>query len=199
MNIKVTALTVSEKSINTIWKTCFLLVLLQLLVSVSRTELHIDLSSISVSMIYVFALICKGKTCYSQETTCWLRRQCINCYSHSYELYQSIFVLRDVGCILHFYSNFNRAFCKKTVDTLIRSCALVWFCTHKKDARLIWVYRVLLTNLERCFSLPELEATDPNATPFSELVLCFDFLPNVLWLLVFCGSASQCRRLICNV
>ena len=142
-------------------------------------------------MIYVFALISKGKTSNSQETTCWLRRQCINCYSHSYELYQSFFVLRDVGCILHFYSNFNRAFCKKTVDTLIRRRALrrlVWFCTVclcPTKRTLLWVNRVLLTDQERCYSLAEREATDPNAFPFSELVLCFDFLPNVLWLWLF--------------
>ena len=49
-----------------------------------------------------------------------------------------------LGGILHFYSNFNRTFCKQTVEILIRSAAsdLELRClpiSHKKDARLIWV------------------------------------------------------------
>ena len=41
--------------------------------------------------------------------------------SHLYCLDESISVLRDVG--LH-YSNFNKALCKKTVETLIRRCVM---------------------------------------------------------------------------
>ena len=38
-----------------------------------------------------------------------------------YQLDKSISVLRVVGCyFFHFYSNFNRAFCKHTVENLIR-------------------------------------------------------------------------------
>ena len=37
--------------------------------------------------------------------------------SHSYQLDQSISVLRDVE--LYFYSNSNRIFCKQTAETLI--------------------------------------------------------------------------------
>ena len=48
---------------------------------------------------------------------------------------------------LHFYSNFNRWFCKQTVESLTRRHILrrlIWFCTvgrcpTKKDARLKWV------------------------------------------------------------
>ena len=36
-----------------------------------------------------------------------------------YQLKQFISVLRDVGGIFHFYSNFNRKLCKQTVETLI--------------------------------------------------------------------------------
>ena len=35
--------------------------------------------------------------------------------SQRYQLEQSTSVLRVVGGILHFYSNFNRTFCKQTV------------------------------------------------------------------------------------
>ena len=70
-----------------------------------------------------------------------------NRISHCYKLDQSITALWVVGCILHFYSNFNRTFCKQTVETLIRrrvllASALGLYCLpmfHKKDARLIWV------------------------------------------------------------
>ena len=50
------------------------------------------------------------------------------CYS--YQLDQS--ALRVVGGIFHFYSNFNRTFCKQVVETLIR-------------------HRVLLCLIYRCF------------------------------------------------
>ena len=41
--------------------------------------------------------------------------------SHCYQLDKSISVLRDVGSgIFKFWSNFNRLFCKQTVETLIR-------------------------------------------------------------------------------
>ena len=59
-----------------------------------------------------------------------------------YQLYQSISVLRVAGCIVHFYSNFNRTFCKQTVETLIRR-RLIWASLFayipQKDVRLIWV------------------------------------------------------------
>ena len=38
----------------------------------------------------------------------------------SYKFDQSIFVLRVVKWYFHFHSNFNRTFCKQTVETLIR-------------------------------------------------------------------------------
>ena len=48
--------------------------------------------------------------------------------------------------IFHFYSNFNRTFCKQTVDTLIRGRVLYRLIlgihclpmSHKKEAMLIW-------------------------------------------------------------
>ena len=62
-----------------------------------------------------------------------------NGISHYYKLGQYISVLGVLGAIFHIFPNFNRRFCKKTVETLI------WVCTvlpmsHKKDAGLIWVY-----------------------------------------------------------
>ena len=55
-----------------------------------------------------------------------------NGISHSYQIDQSISFLR---LVFHFYSNFNRTFCKQTVKTLIRSHVL-W--------RLSWVCLVCL-------------------------------------------------------
>ena len=44
-----------------------------------------------------------------------------NGISQSYQLNQSISVLRVVGWyFFHFYSNFKRIFCKQIVETLIR-------------------------------------------------------------------------------
>ena len=40
--------------------------------------------------------------------------------SQSFQLDQSISVLRVVEWYFHCYSNFNRTLCKQTVDTLIR-------------------------------------------------------------------------------
>ena len=54
-----------------------------------------------------------------------------NGVSHCYQLEQSIFVSIDVGWYFSFYSNFNRTFCKQTVETLIRRRVLwrlVWIC-----------------------------------------------------------------------
>ena len=51
--------------------------------------------------------------------------------SHCYQLEQSIFVSIDVGWHFSFYSNFNRTFCKQTVETLVRRrilWRLVWIC-----------------------------------------------------------------------
>ena len=57
-----------------------------------------------------------------------------NGISHSYQLEQSISVLRDVRWYFSFFSSFNRKLCKQTVETLIR-CRILW--------RLIWVCTVL--------------------------------------------------------
>ena len=46
-----------------------------------------------------------------------------------------------LGGILHVYSNFNRTFCKQTLETLIRP-DLGQHClpmSHKMGARLLWV------------------------------------------------------------
>ena len=44
-----------------------------------------------------------------------------------------IFILSPWSChIFHFYSNFNRIFCKQTMETLIRCCilqCLIWVCS----------------------------------------------------------------------
>ena len=50
-----------------------------------------------------------------------------NGISNCYQLEESISVLRVVGGIFHFYSNFKRNFCKQTVKN------------NKKNARIIWV------------------------------------------------------------
>ena len=50
----------------------------------------------------------------------------------SYKLDQSITVLRLLGGIFHFYSNFVRTFWKQTVETLVRRRVLrrlIWVCT----------------------------------------------------------------------
>ena len=67
--------------------------------------------------------------------------------SHSYQLDQSVSVLRVVGRYLSFYLNFKRTNCMQPVETLIRRRVLrrlIWVCTvflcpTKKVARLIWV------------------------------------------------------------
>ena len=64
-----------------------------------------------------------------------------NVFSQSYQLHQSISVIRVVG-IFRFYSNFKRNFCKQTVENLIVAFDLVLHClpmSHKEDARLVWV------------------------------------------------------------
>ena len=63
-----------------------------------------------------------------------------NRVSHCYQLEQSIFVSIDVGRYFSFYSNFNRTFCKQTVEILIRPHVL-W--------RLVWVYIVCLRPTKR--------------------------------------------------
>ena len=72
----------------------------------------------------------------------------LNGVSHCYQLEQSIFVSINVGLYFSFYLNFNRTFCKQTVerdpDQTPRSVAsgLDLHCmstSHKKDARLLWV------------------------------------------------------------
>ena len=60
-----------------------------------------------------------------------------NGFSHLYHLDQSISVLKVVGCIFQFYSNFKSTFCKQTaVPDLVIHCLPM---SHKKDARLIRV------------------------------------------------------------
>ena len=54
-------------------------------------------------------------------------------------------ILGLLGGIFHFYSNFERDFCKQTMENLIRHCKMSdlvlhsLLMSHKKDARLIWV------------------------------------------------------------
>ena len=60
-------------------------------------------------------------------------------------------ILGVLGGIFHCYSNFNRTFCKQTVETLIRPHRMTPYSaasdlgpqclpmSHKKDAMLIWV------------------------------------------------------------
>ena len=43
-----------------------------------------------------------------------------NGISHSHQLHKSIPILRDVSGIFQLYLNFNRTFCKQTVENLIR-------------------------------------------------------------------------------
>ena len=70
-----------------------------------------------------------------------------NGISNSYQLDQSISVLRIVGRYFSFLVKFNRIFCKQTVETLIRRRVLRRLTLglrclpmpHKKDARLIWI------------------------------------------------------------
>ena len=60
-------------------------------------------------------------------------------------MYFKIFYIYILGGIFHFYSNFDRAFCKQTVETLIgrHSGSALFAYVPQKDARLIWVkYRM---------------------------------------------------------
>ena len=68
-----------------------------------------------------------------------------------------------LGVIFHFHFNFKRIFCKHTVETLIRRhilWCLIWVCTaclpmsHKKEARLIWVYFVCLFMFDLILYVP---------------------------------------------
>ena len=55
-----------------------------------------------------------------------------NGFSNLYQLDEFIYNFRVVSGIFHFYSNFNRTFCKQTVETLIRRHVmwrLTWVCT----------------------------------------------------------------------
>ena len=61
-----------------------------------------------------------------------------------YQLEQFISVLRDVGWNFHFYSNFNRTFCKQIVETLIRP-HILW-C-------LIWVFTICLCPKKKMLGL----------------------------------------------
>ena len=66
-------------------------------------------------------------------------------FSHLYQLDESISNLGLFGGIFHFYSNFDRTFCKETVENLIAASDPVLHClpmSHKKDTRLIWVKSV---------------------------------------------------------
>ena len=61
-----------------------------------------------------------------------------NGISNSYQLDQSISVLRIIGL----YSNFRITICKQTVETQNAASGLGLYClrmSHKKDARSIWV------------------------------------------------------------
>ena len=53
-------------------------------------------------------------------------------------------ILRELEGIYHFYQNFNRKFCKQTVETLIRRRVL---------QRLIWVCTVCLCPTKRMLGL----------------------------------------------
>ena len=65
--------------------------------------------------------------------------------SHPYQLDQCLSILRVA--FFHFYLNLNRTVCKQTVDTLIKRRLPL---SHKKEARLIWVYCLLLLPLVGC-------------------------------------------------
>ena len=43
-----------------------------------------------------------------------------NRISFFYQFDQTISILRVLGGIIHFYSNFNRSFCKQTVEGIVR-------------------------------------------------------------------------------
>ena len=63
----------------------------------------------------------------------WLNPFKPNKISHSlYQLEQSISILRAIWRYFYFHSNFNRVFCKQTVQTLIRRPIMqhpIWVCT----------------------------------------------------------------------
>ena len=81
-----------------------------------------------------------------------------NGLSLSYQLDQSISVLRVVGWYFSFYSNFNRTICKQTVETLIRCCFV---------RRLVWVCTICLRQTKRTLDLYGLWVKD------SSIVLCY--------------------------
>ena len=67
--------------------------------------------------------------------------------SHFYQMDQSFFVFRVLGCCFSFLFIFNRTSCKQTVENLIRTLQYVASdlglyyssMSHKKNACLIWV------------------------------------------------------------
>ena len=74
-----------------------------------------------------------------------------NRFSHNYQLDKSIVVLRVIGGIIHFYSNRNRTFCKRIVETLIRRRVL---------RRLVWVCTICLCPTKRTLGLYGLRMTN---------------------------------------
>ena len=67
-------------------------------------------------------------------------------------------ILFTLGGIFHFYSNFDRIICKKTVENLIRRRVLrrlIWFCTvcrcpTKRTLRLEWVKSMICLKESNC-------------------------------------------------
>ena len=84
----------------------------------------------------------------------------LNGISHSYQMDQSIFILRLLGCTFIFYLNFHRSCTQQTVEILIRRRVLwrLGLHDHKKDARRIWVIKHFLA---------QGNSKDPDQTPIS--------------------------------
>ena len=79
----------------------------------------------------VIILNCCGLTSYDYS----LNPIKLNRISQSYQMDQFISVLRAVGWYFSFYSNFNRKFCKQTVE----SGSAVFVYVPQRGAMLKWV------------------------------------------------------------
>ena len=111
-----------------------------------------------------------------------------NGISHPYQLNESISVLWDVGWYFSFLFNFNREFCKQTVETLIRRSVwqrlaasdLVLHCLPMFQKRMIGLYGLNIVELSLCFN-----------NVYNWLLMHFFFISNHSSLL-FCDCTILC-------
>ena len=133
-----------------------------------------------------FAFICSTKN--RQNISIFILVSTINPFvlngiSHSSQLDQSISILRVIGWYFSFFSNFNRTFCKQTVETLIRRHIM---------RRLIWVCTVFLCPTKRTLGLYGLKSKEQNSNTFQGLSIDSIILPaSLLSRSTLCSNTFQ--------